>query len=182
MRIKKALILIVCFMLTISLCGCEQVLKELEIGMKDLTKAWNANESIYEYGECRLVITDGANVMTEEEEKQLATFLEPYCNKVDIDVLICTTNTASMSATKYGAAYISRFFPNGSEDNVSFVFDLYHKEWFVVWHGYLAEKMPDARAETAFDKGSPYFRKDQYAKGFQEMGKYLLTEISKIKK
>jgi hypothetical protein len=101
---------------------------------------------------------------------------------VDVDVLICTTDTPSMSATKYGSAYISRFFPNGSEDNVSFVLDLNHNEWYITWHGYLSEKLPNARAETAFDKGNKCLRQEKYAQGFYDMSSYLLKEISKLKR
>ena len=178
--IKIILLFISISFLMVSMCGCETLLQELENGIDKLTEAFRADEEVYEYGECTLVLCDRADLMTDEEEDELIAAIEPYCRQVNCDVLIITTDAPSMSATSYSGAYVSAFFPEGSEDNISFVIDVNHHEWWMVWYGYLATYLPEGHAYYAFDLADKYMGEDDYGAGFEAMVTYMLKEIDKI--
>ena len=178
---KKFLLpLILAATVTVNTESCDPETMEIAAEGLEEMAAVLENGNTYEYPNCTLVIRDKANLISDSEESSIVTALDKYCNQVECDILLMTTDEAGLSSVSPGASYAQMYLPADSENWICLTYDQKRESYHIYYDGETAKRAcGGTQTDAILNAGSSHFRHEEYGKGLQAMAEVCLKRLTK---
>lgn len=137
------------------------------------------NGTNYEFGDCTLVIRDNADLISDADELDIVNNLSHYCNQVEVDLLLMTTNEVGLSSMSPGVTYAQMYLPADSEDWICLTYDMRRNCYSMWYNGDAATRAcGGTHTDAIFNEGNKYFKDDEYGDGLEAMAEMCLKNIT----
>lgn len=126
-------------------------------------------------------VNDYADILEDDEEKELTKTIKEYIEKYDLDIAVTTTNTSYFMTTKQ---FANKFYDQNNmgigedRNGILLVIDMQNREFYILTNGFVHQLINDSRIELVLDKMEPSMRDGDYKSAINSF----LKEINKYYK
>ncbi|MBE6150354.1 MAG: TPM domain-containing protein [Firmicutes bacterium] len=126
-------------------------------------------------------VNDYADILEDDDEKELTKTIKEYIEKYDLDIAVTTTNTSYFMTTKQ---FANKFYDQNNmgigedRNGILLVIDMQNREFYILTNGFVHQLINDSRIELVLDKMEPSMRDGDYNSAINSF----LKEINKYYK
>lgn len=127
-----------------------------------------------------VLIHDNANLLSDNEEKELFDIFFNRCDGLGYNVLFLTIdNTNGQSTKTYTDNYMDQLFSDYNH-NISFIIDMDNREIYINTMGNAIKSLDDKDIENALDVGFAYVCECKYTECLAAMADYCINKLNAI--
>jgi hypothetical protein len=127
-----------------------------------------------------VLIHDNANLLSDNEEKELFDSFSNRCSGLGYNVLFLTIdNTNGQSTKTYTDNYMDQLFSDYNH-NISFIIDMDNREIYINTMGNAIKSLDDKDIENALDVGFAYVCECKYTECLAAMADYCINKLNAI--